>query len=80
MYDMELLGSLCSFDSIISLRSTETHEASLKDQTVYRHKLGVSLNLNQMARYVNSYFSVIEFSIRLKKAGIIKAPLNVALW
>ena len=56
-------------DLMIALRSTETHNITLKNLALFRAKLRDSYSTNQIARYVNYYcygVNVIEFSILLK--------------
>ena len=58
------------FDLMMALRSTETHNTTLKNLTLLRPKLCDSLGTNQFARFVNydGYRkNMVEFSIRLHK-------------
>ena len=54
------------FDFMIALRSTETHNITLKSLALFRPKLCDSLSTNPIVRFGNFYFygvSVIESSI-----------------
>ena len=54
----------------MALQSTETHNITLKNLTLFSPKLRDSYSTNQIARFVNYYcysVNVGEFSIRLKK-------------
>ena len=60
----------CAFDWMMALWSTETHNITLKNLALFRPKLRDSLSTNQIARFVNYYYyvvNVIEFSVQLKK-------------
>ena len=54
-----------------ALRSTETHNITLKNQALFRPKLRDSYSTNQIRRFVSYYcygVIVIEFFIRLKNS------------
>ena len=51
---------------MMTLRSTETHNFTMKNLTLSRPKLRNSQSTNQIVRFLNYGVNVIEFSIRLK--------------
>ena len=56
------------FELMMALRSTETHDITLKNLAIFSPKLRNSQSTNQVARFMNNYcyeVNVIEFSIRI---------------